>query len=236
MSGRRLARLFWVGAGAILVAAALVALAAVLEGELSDTDARILATLAAVLYSGATGLAGLALADRGTARALGRAVAAASPLALALEAWGIWSLVVDGGSETPSKAAWSGVLALAAGLIATTCLLLARRPALVPLAAAAGVLAGVAALTSVVGIWAEPGGDAYVKLVAALWILAALAYLLVPVLHRFTAAGEPAGERVLASLGDVELLASRRPAEGIVVEGRLRQGERLVLRRVRPRA
>ncbi len=32
MSGRRLARLFWVGAGAILVAAALVALAAVLEG------------------------------------------------------------------------------------------------------------------------------------------------------------------------------------------------------------
>ena len=48
MTRLRLRRIFWMGAAAIVVAAAPVALAAV-EGDLSDTDGRILVTLAALL-------------------------------------------------------------------------------------------------------------------------------------------------------------------------------------------
>ena len=52
MTRRRLARVFWLGAAAILVAAALISLVAVLKGSFSDTDANILGTLAALLYCG----------------------------------------------------------------------------------------------------------------------------------------------------------------------------------------
>jgi hypothetical protein len=66
---------------------------------------------------------------------------------------------------------------------------------------------------------------------AVLWILTLLAYFLVPVLQRFTSAGAaPEAARVLASLGDVELVATRA-ADGRAIYARLKPGERLVLRR-----
>jgi hypothetical protein len=43
-------RIAWLGAAATLVVAALVALGAILRGDFSDTDVKILVTLAAVLY------------------------------------------------------------------------------------------------------------------------------------------------------------------------------------------
>jgi hypothetical protein len=228
---RGLARIFWVGAAAALVAAALVAVVAIVEGDFSDTDGRILVTLAAVLYAGATAVAGLSLVDRGIARPLGWIVAGAAPVGLALMGWGIWSFVFDGENEIPSKLAWSAVLALLVGLVAATSLLLARRRALVLLAAAAGAIAAVATALSIVGIWTEPDSDAFVKFLAVLWILAVLAYFLVPVLQRFTAAGAPPAEvRVLAVLGDVELVASRGTLEGVAVRDRPRGSERLTLR------
>jgi hypothetical protein len=234
MTRLRLRRVFWIGAATILVVAALVALAAIVKGDFSETDGRILLTLAAVLYTGGAALAGLALVDRGTARRLGWIIAGAAPGGLALMAWGVWSFVFEGGNELPSKLAWSAVIALAAGLIATTSLLLTRRITLVRLAIAAGAVSALAAALSIVGIWVEPDSDAFVKALAVLWILAALAYFLVPVLQRFTAAGAPPAEvevRVLALLGDVELVASRWPVEGVAVEERPRPGEALMLRR-----
>jgi len=228
----RLRRVFWIGAAAILVVAALVALEAIVQGNFSDTDGRILGTLAALLYTGGAALAGLALVDRRGASALGWLVAAAAPICLAFVTWAIWSFVDEGGgSETPDKLAWSSVLVLLAGLLAATALLLARRDALVPLAVVSGALSGVAAGLSVIGIWSEPGGDAFVKVLAAFWILAALCYFLVPVLQRFTAAGaEDSPERVLAALDEVELVASRHSIEGVSVEAPS-PGERLFLRR-----
>ena len=127
MTRARLSRTFWIGAAAILVVAALIALAAIVKGDFSETDGRILLTLAALPYAGGAALAGLALADRGTVRPLGLAMATAAPVCLALNVWGIWSFALDGESNTPSKLAWSGVIVLAAGLIATTSLLLTRR-------------------------------------------------------------------------------------------------------------
>lgn len=220
------------GAAAIVAAAALVALAAVLGGDFSDTDGRILVMLAALLYTGGAAICGLTLVDRGSGRLLGWTVAGAAPVCLAFVTWAIWSFAFDGGgNETADKLAWSAVLALLAGLVATTGLLLARQPGLVRLAAAAGALAALAATVSVAGIWTEPDSESFVKALAVLWILAALAYFLVPILQRFSSVGAAeAAIRVLAELDGVELVASRALVEGVRVEPPA-SGERLVLRR-----
>ncbi len=230
MTRIRYARIFWIGAATILIIAALVALLAVLRGDFSDTDGRILITLGALLYSGGAAITGLTLADRGPLRRLGWAVAAASPIALGLMLAAIWSFVWEEEQEPWNKLAWSSVLMLLAGFLATTAVLLARGPMLQRLAAAAGALAALAAVVSTIGIWSEPGGDGFVKGVAALWILAVLAYFLIPVLGRFTAAGRPATDtRVLAQLDGIELVATRA-REG-AIDVRLESGERLALRR-----
>jgi hypothetical protein len=228
----RLSRIFWLGAAAILVAAALVALAAVVRGDFSGTDARILVTLAALLYTGGAALAGLALGDRGPTRPLGWAVAAAAPVCLAFILWAVWSWVGDGGGdEDADRLAWSAVIALLAGLIATTGLLLARRRVLERLAMTGGIVAGFAAALSIGALWTDNPSDTLIKVFAALWILAALGYFLVPVLQRFSNVGaqEPA-VRVLAELDGVEAVASTGPIEGVSIEPPAR-GERLVLRR-----
>lgn len=227
----RLGRVFWIGAAAILVAAALVALAAVLRGGFSETDGRILATLAAVLYAGGTALAALALVDRDRARTLGWGIAVSAPIGLAFMIWGLWSFTLDGGGPTAWRAAWSAALALLAGLVTATALLLARSGAPVVLGSAAGALAAVAAALSIALIWLEPAHEAYVQLAAAVWILAALAYLLAPVAQRYGSAGEPQAIRTLGRLDGVELVASREPIEGGVPIDPPARGERLSLRR-----
>lgn len=220
------------GAAAIVVAAALVALAAVLGGDFSDTDGRILVTLAALLYTGGAAICGLTLVDRGPGRPLGWVITGAAPVCLAFVGWAIWSFAFDGGgNETADKLAWSAVLALLAGLIATTGLLLARRRAIVALAAAAGALAALAATVSVAGIWIEPDSESFVKALAVLWILAGPAYFLVPILQRFSSVGaEEAAVRILAELDGVELVASRGSLDGVRVDSPA-PGEQLVLRR-----
>ena len=220
------------GAAAIVVVAALVALAAVVKGNFSDTDGRILVTLAAMLYTGGAAICGLALVDRGPARALGWIVATAAPISLAFVAWAIWSFAFDGGgSETAAKLAWSAVLVLLSGLISTTALLLAHRTALIGLAAVAGSLSALAAIASVAGVWAELDGDTFVKALAVLWILAGLAYFLVPILQRFSSVGvEEVPVRVLAQLDGVELVATHGSGEGVPVDSPI-AGERLFLRR-----
>ena len=232
MSRVRLSRIFWTGAAAILVAAALVAVGAVVKGDFSDTDGRILVTLAALLYTGGAALAGRALADRGPGRRLGWSLLAAAPICLAFIVWAVWSFAFDGGgNETADKLAWSSVLVLLAGLVATTGLLLARRRRVAALAVAAGALGGAASALSIIGIWSEPSGDAFVKVVAVLWILTVLCYFLAPVLQRFTSVDEePSDLRVLGELDGVELVASRGPVEGTAIE-RPAPGVRLTLRR-----
>lgn len=228
MTGIRPSRILWIGAAAILVAAALVALTAVLRGDFSDTDARILGTLAAALLAGSTAVAGLALSDRGS-RLLGSTAILVAATAFAALVYGIWDSVFDAGDDW-WRWAWTGALALVAMLVATTARLLARAPWIVRLARGAGVLASVAAAVSIWALWSEGGGDAAGRAVAALWIVTALAYFLVPVLERFTTAGEDTSPRVLGELDGVELVASKRLLDGLSVElpGR---GERLVLRR-----
>jgi len=223
----RLSRIFWIGAAAILVAAALVALVAVLRGDFSDTDGRILGTLAAALLAGSTLVAGLALAETGE-RVLGWSAVVVTVPAFASITYSIWAFVFDGEGDV-WQWGWAGILALLAALIAVTARLLARSRALVRLASVAGALATVAAVASYVAILRDDSGEGFGQLIAVLWILAGLAYLLVPVLQRFTAAGElESRERRIAELDGVEVVATRS-SDGLAVE--LRPGERLLLRR-----
>ena len=223
------ARVFWLGAAGTVVLAALVGVGAVVGGDFSDTDARILITLSALLYAGGTALAGLALADRGPGRRLGLVVAVVAPIGLVLMLWAIWDFIDEGDNEPGLKLAWTAVLVLLAGLVATTGLLLARRDGLVRLAGAAGALAGLAATLSIAGIWSGDSDDAFLKALAVLWILSAVAYFLVPILGRFASAkAEDQHVRVLAELNGVELVATPS-RDGLDV--RLAPGERLQLRR-----
>jgi hypothetical protein len=221
----RLSRIFWMGAAAILVAAAFVALVAVLRGDLSDTDGRILGTLAAALLAGSTLVAGLALVER-DGRILGWTAVAVSVPAFAALLYPIWDYVFEADDDS-WRWGWLGALALVAGLIAVTARLLAGTSQSTRLARVAGVLAAIAATVSAVAIWRHNPGEALGRAVAVAWILTGLCYLLVPVLQRLEAPRIRDEGRVLSALDGVELVATRSGG----VDPRLEPGERLALRR-----
>ena len=153
-------------------------------------------------------------------------------MTFALFAAAIWAAWTYEGNP-PWRLAFSSALVLLAGLVATTGLLLTRRPALQRLAAAAGGLTTLAVSLTLVPLWRDDDpGSALAKAIGATWILAALAYLLGPVLQRWSAVGDvETGERVLATLDGVDVVATREPGDSPVVIERPRPGERLVLRR-----
>ena len=228
MTRRRLARTFWIGAAAALVVAALIALAAVLRGDFSETDGRILGTLAALLLASGTLASGLVLVDRDDAL-LGRVAVVAAPVGFALLAYAIWDFVFDGGGGDAWRYGWTGVVLLIATLIAVTARLLAESASLTPLAAIAGILAGVAAALSTYAIWDRNASESMGKALAVIWILTGVCYLLVPILERFRGAQSRDPEaRVLATLDDVQLVLTRSD-DGLEVV--LAPGERLALRR-----
>ena len=173
-------RLIWLGAAAILVAAALVALTAIIRGEFSETDGRILGSLAAVLYTGGALFAGIAIIERGR-RLIGWAIAAVAPVCFGLLLLGIWGFEFDDGEQNPWRFAWSAALVLLVGLMLTTALLLARSKASQPLAYASGSAAGIAAALSITEIGAHGTDDDWIKPIAVFSLLAVLAYVLVPV-------------------------------------------------------
>lgn len=224
MNGIRYARIFWIGAAAVLVLAALIAISALLRGDFTDEDGQVLLTMLALLVSSGTAVAGLTLAERGLATVgWGAAIlAVVSFLLITATTW-------EGFDNEPlAKAAATATLALVATLLATTQLVLHRGEHLwLVIVTGLGLLLGL--VTTSVGIWDETSSDALWKVAGSCWIVGAVGWLLLPVLQRFTAAGVPAavGTRVLASLEDVELVATRTGG----IEVHLEAGERLALRR-----
>jgi len=206
-----------------LATAALLAVITVSDGHLTETDGQILGTLGALLLAAGAALAGLALHER-DGSLLGRVAVVVAPIGFALLLAAIWDSFAD---PDAWRLGWTGLVLLVALLIAVTARLVARSPGTRSLAMAAGALAGVAATLSTYAFWADER-DELVRAVIVLWILAVLAYLLVPVIQRTRVpAVTDAGARVLATLGDVELVATS--AGGI--DPRLAPGERLLLRR-----
>lgn len=199
-------RLFWIGTAALLGVAALISIAALLRGEFTDTDGRILGTLAVGFLTGATALAGLALIDRNDLVPVGWAVVAIAAVGFVLLAWQVW---VDFDGES-----WSldtMIVVLAALMIATARLLHRRFAAL--FWASATLTVATAALY-VWAVHASPDGDNWVKALGTIGILTVLAWFLVPVLGR-------------TSVGSSERVVGRGPGR---VEVELAEGETLVVR------
>lgn len=221
MTGRRLGRIFWVGAAGILILAALVAVAGILEGDFSETDAKILGTLGTLLLAGATAISGLALVERGAVVPFGWTATVLSVACFAVVAGAIWNDMLG---------EWAGrsIALLIALLLVSTQRLLLRVEALKGLVGATAVAAGLATFFTAVAIGGDGGGDGLWQAGAIFWIVTALGYLLLPVLQRFTAAGAAAAVgRVLAELDGVQLVATRSGG----IDPRLAPGERLQLRR-----
>jgi len=224
-------RLFWLGAAILFSIAALVAIAAVLGGSFGATQEHVLETCGIAFVCGATALAGLACVDRGVIVLAGWVAAALGLTSFVTWTAGAWS-------EPSSDGFWKvaglfGVWTLAA-LIVTTLRLLASSPRLrrtfVPATWAAALLA---ATVSTEMILAEDGGPW--KLVVVLVILTALGYALTPVLQRYWASAEAqtSAERLLGTLGNIEVLAVRGEGRSVTIGSsrtRLASSEGIVLR------
>jgi hypothetical protein len=205
-------RLFWLGAAGLLGIAALIGIVALVRGELTDTDAKILGTLAITLGAGAVCLAGLALVDRRDFVLLGWGAVAAGLAGYAVIVREIWS-DFDG-----EEAFLTALLLLGVFLLAATARLLLRRAALEPLYLAHLVLLTFAAAATVWVIWDDDAAsDAGAKVLGAVWILTALSWFLVPVLGRTDSGPAAASERVVG-IGPGRF------------EVELAEGERLVVR------
>jgi hypothetical protein len=227
-TGLRLLRIFWIGAAAILVIAALVAIAAVVRGDFSETDGKILGTLGSLLLCGALAVSGLSLVERGLLPALGWGSVVTATVGFVLLVSAIWSAFE---SETLARSAGTALVAVVVALLVVTSLLLLRGRVLLGLVAAEACALGIAGLIVVGAIWSDDMSEGAAKADAVFWILGVLAWLLIPVLQRFSSIGvEPSATRVLGELDGVELVASSRRIEGVSVE-QPAPGERLVLRR-----
>jgi hypothetical protein len=231
VSGVRLSRLFWIGAAAILIVAALVAVGSILRGDFGETEAQVLGTLLSLLVAGATAIAGLALIERGVAKEFAVAAIVGAALCFAVQAAGIW----DGyANDALAQLWWSSIALLVTLLLLTTQRLLLREQRLALLFYGTATVASLATLLTSAAIIADEdgggSGDRPLQAIAILWILTVLGYLLLPVLQRFTRAASATHTRVLGELDGVQLIATRGRADGVDVEAPA-PGERLVLRR-----
>ena len=233
---RGLGRIFWIGAAVILVIAALVAIAAILRGDFSDTDGKICGALGSLLLCGALAVSGLSLVERRLLPAFGWASIGVAGLSLVLLVAAIWQEFDD---ETLSRWAGTALVLTVACLLVATSLLLLRGQALLVLVAGEAVALAIAALIVIAAIWSDDMSGGAAKADAVFWILGVLGWLLVPILQRFGSAGAPpaaatgarsSAVRVLAELDGVQLVASRGPVEGTRVDAPA-AGEQLVLRR-----
>ena len=201
----RLRRVFLLGAATLAAVAALVAIAAVLNGDFGETEGKIFATLAATFVAGLLATAGLALLARGVLRPLGLL-----GVVLAVGGYVVWAEQIW--AEHDSDRYWDFLLILLAlalaTLAATTNRLLMSAPQLVrtlfPATAAAAAFAAAVAVTMLL----RDNGDGW-QLFAVLLILTVLGEILAPVLDRYLTAREPDGERTLGVVGAVSVIAVR---------------------------
>ena len=234
MTGLRPSRILWIGAAAILIAAAVIAVGAILRGTIGETEAQILGTMLALLVAGATAVTGLSLIERETAPVVGVVAIGGTILCFTTLTIAIWTGFAHDTLD------WLAVAAIPTGialLLVATQRLILRERRLLPVFYATSTVAFVSTCLTIVAIHGEDdGGDptqkGLLQWILIFWVLTGLGYLLLPVLQRYRSAGatDAAHDRVLAALDGVELVATHS-RDGI--DPRLGPGERLVLR---PRA
>ena len=228
-----LRRIFLLGAATLVCIAALVAIAAIVDGDFGDTEGKLFATLATAFVAGSAAIAGIACLERSVARPFGFL-----GLGLALLGFVLWTDQIwqqhDSGRYWKLLALiliWTLVL-----LIVTTTRLMTSSPrlrrTLYPATAAAAAGAGLTISVLVL----RSNGDGW-QVFAVLLILALLGEMLTPILERFVSApvGDVPAERVLGEIAGAVVLAVRGRERSVRLGDRdvpLADGERVVIRPV----
>ena len=206
----RLSRLFWIGAAVLLGAAALVAVTAVVRGDFTDTDGKILAVLGTALVAGGVALGGLALIERrelvplAWAAVLGALVLFAILVVETVREWDVGDLSM------------SCYLVLAVLLLAVTAGLLRRPPGDWTFWPTLALLA-IGTIVSEVAIFGDVDSETWTKPLAVLWILAGLGWFLVPVLGRLAGRPEPRPAERVVGRGPGRVEVDLAPGEVLVV-------------------
>ena len=171
----------WLVPCALLAGIAVAGLVALDRGEFSPQGYDIVFTLIAAVLTASVLLGGLLAVER-RALVLGWTALGAAPPALAFVAYGIWT-----GTDDWVRLIWTGSVIVLALLVAVPARLFARGEGLTLLATAAGVLASATALVEIWDLWRGKNALTLHEATTALWILAVLCCLLVPVLEHYRA-------------------------------------------------
>jgi hypothetical protein len=178
----------WLAGVPVVAGAGAAGIFALVSGPFSGQGYQIVFSLIAAALGGAGLLGGIVALERG-AREVGLAAVALSSVALAMLLHGIWR-----DSDDRFGLIATGVYLCLAVLVAVSARLFASTPPSIMLAGVAGALAGLAALVAIDGIWRD---DRYIPIqqtTTALWILATLCCILVPLLELYRASTEPEPE------------------------------------------
>jgi hypothetical protein len=230
-----LQRLFWVGAATLLGAAALTAIAAILKGDFSETDAKIVGTSFSLLFGGSSGLLGVALGGRLQQASLGQLAAVAASIETSLILVAIWN---GFHSKTLAHLAGTAIVLLLAQFLLTgqALILKGSSPLLLSLTGAAAAIASAITISS---LWRESSGDTMGKAIAVFWILAIVGFLATPIVNKLSQQtpledarqDRPSAVEIeqdstsIAVIGDVEVVAAPSGAtEGLIIgvaDGRL---------------
>jgi hypothetical protein len=175
-----------VAAAVAVVGAGTAGVVAVVSGDFGPDGYSIVFTLLAAVLTMSALLGGIVARERG-GRVLGWTAIAVSPLAFAMLVEGIWH-----DSDDRFRLIATGVVLALALLVALSARLFARSGPPVALAGAAGILGATTAAISIDAIWRDDRYFLLAQTTTALWILAILCCLLVPLLERYRAETEPA--------------------------------------------
>jgi hypothetical protein len=228
-----LRRIFLLGAATLVSVAALVAIAAIVNGDFGDTEGKIFATLATAFVAGSTAIAGIACLERSVSRPFGW-------LGIVLAAGGVLLWTDQIWQEHDSDRYWKllGLILIwtLVVLVVTTARLMTRAPQLLRTLYPATAVAAVAAGLTVSAMVVRENGDGW-QLFAVLLILALLGETLTPIVQRFMTApsGGAPTERVLGEIGGALVVAvnGRRGERSIRLGDReipLADDERIVIR------
>jgi hypothetical protein len=231
-----LRRIFLLGAATLVSIAALVAIAAILNGDFGDTEGKIFATLATAFVAGSSAIAGIACLERSVSRPFGLLGVALSLIGFVLWTDQIWQ-------EHHSDAYWKllGLILIwtLVVLIVTTTRLMTRSPQLLRTLFPATAGAAAAAGLVVSGMVLSEHGDGW-QLFAVLLVLALLGETLTPILQRFvtTPLGNEPAERILGEIGGAVVVAVRgaHPGRSVRLGNRevpIADDERIVIRKGR---